>query len=322
VKVGTIATLSIVPRYNTLRLKGLVQRQCMKTLVDGGSTHNFIDASLVARRGLRTEEFDGFHMAVADGYTMKCLDMVPDLKVNLGNYTLMNTFYVVVLSDTDAVLGVQSLYSLGEIGFNYQTLTMSFRDASGSRVVLRGMSTRAPQEVSTKRMERIFCHGDIAYATVCLITTRKDSKGREHYHPQIRKLLSQYEPVFGLIPLGRLANRGFDHMIELEVGDTSVITAPYRNPERFKDEIEKAIKELLVMGHIRPNTSPFAYLVILVLKKDGTLRMCIDYRALNKKMIKNRYPTPRIDELMDELHGAVFSLSGQDIIRSTSKSRT
>jgi hypothetical protein len=63
------------------------------------------------------------------------------------------------------------------------------------------------------------------------------------------------------------------------------------------------------MEHIKPNMSPFASSVILVLKKDGTLRMCIDYKALNKKMIKNRYPIPRIDDLMDELHGAVFFMN-------------
>jgi hypothetical protein len=163
VKGGNIATLSRVPRYNTLRLKALVQGQCMTILVDGGATHNFIDASLVSRMGLRTEEFEGFHVAVENGYTMTCLDMVPDLDINLGNYILTDTFYVFDLSDTDAVLGVQWLYSLGEIGFNYQTLTMSFRDASGSRVVLRGMSTGAPRAVSTKRMERIFRHSDVTY---------------------------------------------------------------------------------------------------------------------------------------------------------------
>jgi hypothetical protein len=85
-----------------------------------------------------------------------------------------------------------------------------------------------------------------------------------------------------------------------------MITHPYHHPRRFKDEIEKAIKELLAMGHIKPSSSPFASSVVLVLKKDGTMRMCIDYRALKKKTIKNWYPIPRIDELMDELHGVVF----------------
>jgi hypothetical protein len=83
-------------------------------------------------------------------------------------------------------------------------------------------------------------------------------------------------------------------------------TPPYRHPRRFKDEIEKANKEFLAMGHIRPSSNPFTSSVVLVLKKDGTMRMSIDYQALNKKTIKNWYPIPRIDELMDELHGAVF----------------
>jgi hypothetical protein len=116
----------------------------MTALVDGGATHNFLDASLVARRGLPMEDFEGFHVAVADGYTMTCLDMIPNLEFKLGNYTLTDTFYVVELSDTNVVLGAQWLYSLGEIGFNYQTLTMSFRDVNGSQVVLRGMSIGAP----------------------------------------------------------------------------------------------------------------------------------------------------------------------------------
>ena len=62
------------------------------------------------------------------------------------------------------------------------------------------------------------------------------------------------------------------------------------------------------MGRNRPSSSPFTYLVVLVKKKDGTMRMCIDCRALNKKTIKNRYLIPMIDELTDELHGAVYFL--------------
>lgn len=60
------------------------------------------------------------------------------------------------------------------------------------------------------------------------------------------------------------------------------------------------------MGYIWPSKSPFASAVVLVKKKNGTMRMCVDYRALNQKTIKNRYPIPRIGELVDELHGVVF----------------
>ena len=60
------------------------------------------------------------------------------------------------------------------------------------------------------------------------------------------------------------------------------------------------------MGLIRPSSSPYASSVVLVKKKDGTLRMCIDFRALNKKTIKNRYPIPRIDEIMYELFGSNY----------------
>ena len=83
-----------------------------------------------------------------------------------------------------------------------------------------------------------------------------------------------------------------------------MITTPYRQPKAYRDEIERAIHELLALGHIRPSSSPFASSFFLVKKKDGMLRMCIDYMALNKKTIKNRYTIPQISELMDELRGA------------------
>jgi hypothetical protein len=108
---------------------------------------------------------------VADGHTMECLNRVPNLEMKLGNYIVRDTFYVVDLSDTNVVLGVQSMITLGKITTNYQTLEMGFIDQDGKKVVLRGMSTGAPRIVSTKRMERIFRQGEVAYATKCLITT-------------------------------------------------------------------------------------------------------------------------------------------------------
>ena len=77
-------------------------------------------------------------------------------------------------------------------------------------------------------------------------------------------------------------DRGFEHGVELEDGAKPVITTPYRHLRAYKDEIEKTIHELLDMGFIQPSSSPFASSVVFVKKKDGTLWMCVDYRALNK----------------------------------------
>jgi hypothetical protein len=198
------------------------------------------------------------------------------------------------------------MITLGKITTNYQTLEMGFKDQDGKKVVLRGMSTGAPRKVSAKRMERIFRHGEVAYVAECLITTQKDSEGRQQYHTKIKNLLGRHQQVFEAIPPGRPPDRGFEKTIELEERAKPMITPPYRHPRRFKDEIEKEIKEFLAMGHIRPSSSPFSSSVVLVLKKDGAMRLCIDYRSFNKKTIKNWYPIPCIDELIDELHGAVF----------------
>jgi hypothetical protein len=243
---------------------------------------------------------------VAGGRTMPCDMYIPGMKLTLGRHDLAHDFYVMDLPDTNIILRVQWLSTLGPITTNYKTMEMSFTEETGKKVVLRGMTGNTPRVVTTKRMEAIFQREDIAYAAEYIISVRVDKKGETHYALEIKKIMDRHNKVFEPIPPGAPPDRGFEHIIELEEGVKPVITTPYRHPNKYKDEIEKAIKELLDMGHIRPSSSPFASSVVLVKKKDGTMRMCIDYRALNKKTIKNRYPIPRIDELLDELHGAVY----------------
>ena len=92
----------------------------------------------------------------------------------------------------------------------------------------------------------------------------------------------KYEKVFRDLPHGRPPDRGFEHNIVLEEGTSPIQIPPYRHPKKFRDDIENSIQELLELGLIRPSSIPYASSVVLVKKKYGTLRMCIDFRALKE----------------------------------------
>nr|GFA47122.1 putative reverse transcriptase domain-containing protein [Tanacetum cinerariifolium] len=92
--------------------------------------------------------------------------------------------------------------------------------------------------------------------------------------------------------------------IDLILGAMPVANSPYRLAPSEMQELSEQLQELLDKGFIRPSHSPWGALVLFVKKKDGSVRMCIDYRELNKLTIKNRYPLHRINDLFDQLQGA------------------
>jgi hypothetical protein len=103
-------------------------------------------------------------------------------------------------------------------------------------------------------------------------------------------------------------DRDIEFVIKLKPGTTPIYKTPYRMATLELAELKEHIKELLEKGFIRPSSSRWGAPVIFILKKDGTQRLCVDYRALNKVTVKNKYLLPRIDDMLDQLRGAcVFS---------------
>ncbi|GJT79529.1 putative reverse transcriptase domain-containing protein [Tanacetum coccineum] len=105
-----------------------------------------------------------------------------------------------------------------------------------------------------------------------------------------------------------LAGSSFDSTsgisIDLIPGAAPVARAPYRLAPSEMKKLSEQLKELSNKGFIRPSSSPWGAPVLLIKKKDGSFRMCIDYQELNKLIVENRYPLPRIDDLFDQLQGS------------------
>ncbi|GJP67056.1 hypothetical protein CLOP_g23928, partial [Closterium sp. NIES-67] len=108
------------------------------------------------------------------------------------------------------------------------------------------------------------------------------------------------------LPAGLPPEREHDHKIELEPGAQPPVRTQMQLTQPKLDELRSQLDYLLEKGFVCPSTSPFAAPILFTPKKDGGLRMCIDYRALNWVTIKSRYPIPRADELIDQLRGAKF----------------
>jgi hypothetical protein len=117
-------------------------------------------------------------------------------------------------------------------------------------------------------------------------------------------VVNEFPDVFPEDLPGIPLDRDIKFVIKLKPGTTPIYKTPYRMATPELAELKEHIKELLEKGFIRPISSPWGAPVIFVPKKDGTQRLCVDYRALNEVTVENKYPLPRIDDLFDQLRGA------------------
>ena len=133
------------------------------------------------------------------------------------------------------------------------------------------------------------------------------SEGHKEMKLEEIQIVREYPDVFEEVR-GVPLHRPVEFKIRLMPGTSPIIKKPYRMGPKELVELKQQLEELEEKGFIRSSSSSWGSPVIFVKKSDGTLRMCIDYRELNKVTIKNKYPLPRIDGLFDQLQGAkIFS---------------
>jgi hypothetical protein len=138
--------------------------------------------------------------------------------------------------------------------------------------------------------------------------TKKDGTSVEFVAMEDIRVVQDYPDVFSKDLPGMLPDHDIEFLIELLPGTPPISKRPYRMPVNELVELKKQIAELQAKGFIRPSSSPWGAPVLFVEMKDGTQRMCVDYRSLNEVTIKNKYPLPRIEDLFDQMKGAsVFS---------------
>ena len=212
-------------------------------------------------------------------------------------------FHVLELGGCDAMLGTQWLSTLGVIQWNFHLLTMSFHYMD-QQVLLQGLSPSSG--TSFMDCNQLF-KGLVRKGLLLQITPADGVVSEDTVPTKVELLLQEFGDVFET-PTGLPPLKGHKHQITLMEGSQPVCQRPYRYPFYQKNEIEKIVRELLSVGLIKNSTSPFASPVLLVRKADGSWRMCIDYRALNNITVKDKFPIPVIDELLDKLNGAtIFS---------------
>lgn len=190
---------------------------------------------------------------------------------------------------------------LGDITWNFEVMRMRFTIQECEHQ-LQGETKPEATVISCKSMTRLLRKE--REAMLVQVAPAMSNQKVNPYPEQLQPVITKYAELF-LPPTALPPVRDHDHRIELLPNTTPISVRPYRYPHFQKAEIEKIVQELLENGVIKPSVSPYSSPVLLVKKKDGTWRMCIDYRALNAVTVKDKYPIPIVDELLDEIHGAV-----------------
>lgn len=285
-----------------------------RALLDTGCSSYMISKEVAQRLLLPTRKIKPrvVQLATDTKEQINIMEQTEELQINIGNTTLSKSFFVLpTLGGFDAILGIPFWRELKV------TLDQHRHGAliNGSYVPFTlGSETVAPliigpiDVVSRKTMSKTLIQStDLILSATLSFTDDSDTEETTTEPDETsQRITNKFPDVF--VPSGLPPKRSVDHRIPLVPGAQPVHRNIYRLSQPELQELRKQLEELSQGGKIAPSTSPYGAPVLFAKKKDGSLRMCIDYRALNDQTIKNRYALPLIDELLYRIYNArVFS---------------
>ncbi|KAJ9555026.1 hypothetical protein OSB04_009640 [Centaurea solstitialis] len=298
-------------RNNIFRTRCTVKGKVCTIIIDGGSCENMVATVMVEKLGLKVEPHpEPYQLTwLKKGNVVKvkhrCL-----VQFSIGTRYSDEVWCEVVPMDACHILlgrpwqydrrtkhdGFLNTYTFKKEGVNVQLVPLDARDTGTEALVL------------TKSAFLDFTRASKPSFIFALLITETNQRADEP-PPILQPLLTDFKDVFPAdIPTGLPLVREIQHCIDFIPGATLPNKPAYRmNPTEY-EELHRQVTELLDKGLIRESMSPCAVPALLVPKTNGTYRMCIDSRAVNKITVKYRFPIPRLDDLLDQLHGAtIFS---------------
>jgi hypothetical protein len=289
---------------SVVEIEGMISNHLVSILIDPGSNLSYIAPKAVDKCKLQPQKpTKPWLVQLATGTKRRVAEVIPTCQLMLGEFPTQATLNILPLGSYDLLIGMDWLAAhKARLDCYHKTLECVSKE--GKRITLQGI--RKPvsvRQISALQMRK-YCRKGCPLYAIQVLKTIEDDKPSLEDHPTLR----EYRDVFPEEVPGLPPRRDIDFSIELAPGAVPVSRTPYRMSTPELVELKLQLREMMDKGYIRPSVSPWGAPVLFVKKKDGTLRLCIDYRQLNKVTIKNKYPLPRIDDLFDQLGGAsIFS---------------
>ncbi|GJS38963.1 putative reverse transcriptase domain-containing protein [Tanacetum coccineum] len=301
--VGTAGTN---PNSNVVTGTFLLNNHYASILFDTGADRSFVSTAFSSLIDIVPTTLDhGYDVELADGKIIEVNTLIRGCTLNFLNHPFNIDLMPVELGSFDVIIGMDWLTKYHAVIVCDEKLV---RVPFGNEILIfRGDGSNNGHEsrlniISCTKTQKYLLKGCQVF--LAHITAKKAEDKSEEKRLEDVPIVRDFPEVFPEDLPGIPPVRQVEFQIDLVPGAAPVARAPYRLAPSEMKELSDQLQELSDKGFIRPSSSPWGAPVLFVKKKDGSFRMCIDYRELNKLTVKNRYPLPRIDDLFDQLQGS------------------